>query len=43
VAAKLASERHLVTPALDRVVEANILLSGIGFESVGVVEDPING
>jgi glycerol dehydrogenase len=35
-AAKLASERHLVTPALDRIVEANILLSGIGFESAGL-------
>jgi glycerol dehydrogenase len=35
-AAKLAGERHLVTPALDRVVEANILLSGIGFESAGL-------
>jgi glycerol dehydrogenase len=36
VAAKLANERHLVTPALDRIVEANILLSGIGFESAGL-------
>ena len=36
VAAKLASERHLVTPALDRIVEANTLLSGIGFESAGL-------
>ncbi len=36
VAAKLASERHLVTPALERIVEANILLSGIGFESAGL-------
>jgi glycerol dehydrogenase len=35
-AAKLASESHLVTPALDRIVEANILLSGIGFESAGL-------
>lgn len=35
-AAKLASERHLITPALDRIVEANILLSGIGFESAGL-------
>jgi len=34
--AKLASERHLVTPALERIVEANILLSGIGFESAGL-------
>jgi glycerol dehydrogenase len=36
VAAKLASERRLVTPALDHIVEANILLSGIGFESAGL-------
>jgi glycerol dehydrogenase len=36
VAAKLASERHLITPALERIVEANILLSGIGFESAGL-------
>jgi glycerol dehydrogenase len=36
VAAKLANERRLVTPALARIVEANILLSGIGFESAGL-------
>jgi len=36
VAAKLASERHLVTPALERIVEANTLMSGIGFESAGL-------
>lgn len=36
VAAKLASERHLVTHALDRIVEANNLLSGLGFESGGL-------
>lgn len=35
-AAKLACERHLVTPALERIVEANILLSGLGFESAGL-------
>jgi len=35
-AAKAASERHAVTPALDRIVEANILLSGLGFECAGV-------
>ncbi len=35
-AAKLASERHVVTPALERIVEANILLSGLGFESAGL-------
>ena len=35
-AAKLASERSVVTPDLERIVEANILLSGIGFESAGL-------
>jgi glycerol dehydrogenase len=35
-AAKLAVERHVVTPALERIVEANILLSGVGFESAGL-------
>jgi len=35
-AAKLASEEHLVTPALDHIVEANTLLSGLGFESAGL-------
>ena len=34
--AKTASEMHMVTPALNRIVEANILLSGIGFESSGL-------
>jgi glycerol dehydrogenase len=29
-------EQHLVTPAVDKVVEANVLLSGIGFESGGL-------
>lgn len=27
---------HVVTPAVDRVIEANTLLSGIGFESAGL-------
>lgn len=36
LSARLAAERHLVTPALERIVEANILLSGIGFESGGL-------
>jgi glycerol dehydrogenase len=36
VAAKLASEARIVTPALDRIVEANTLLSGLGFESGGL-------
>jgi glycerol dehydrogenase len=35
-AAKLANERTVVTPAFERIVEANILLSGIGFESAGL-------
>jgi len=35
-AAKIASENGLVTPAFERIVEANILLSGIGFESAGL-------
>ncbi|NLV91312.1 MAG: glycerol dehydrogenase [Firmicutes bacterium] len=34
--AKLAAERKVVTPALERVVEANTLLSGLGFESGGL-------
>jgi len=34
--AKLANEQQAVTVALEKVVEANILLSGIGFESGGV-------
>ncbi|MDA8126420.1 MAG: glycerol dehydrogenase [Deltaproteobacteria bacterium] len=34
--AKIACERHLITPALDHIIEANILLSGIGFESSGL-------
>ncbi len=36
LAAKMASELHLVTPALSYITEANILLSGIGFESSGL-------
>ena len=35
-AAKIASEEHIITPALERIIEANILLSGIGFESAGL-------
>jgi glycerol dehydrogenase len=34
--AKIAAERHFVTPAFERIVEANTLLSGIGFESGGL-------
>ncbi|MGE5379371.1 MAG: glycerol dehydrogenase [Candidatus Saccharibacteria bacterium] len=36
VEAKDASDHHIVTPAFDHIVEANILLSGIGFESGGL-------
>lgn len=34
--ARIAAERQIVTPALEHIVEANILLSGIGFESGGL-------
>ncbi len=34
--AKRAAEESAVTPALERIVEANTLLSGIGFESGGL-------
>ncbi|MGL4941653.1 MAG: glycerol dehydrogenase [Thermoguttaceae bacterium] len=33
VDAKRDVERHLVTPAVEKVIEANTLLSGLGFES----------
>ncbi|MFL5974060.1 MAG: iron-containing alcohol dehydrogenase, partial [Solirubrobacterales bacterium] len=36
VAARQAAERNAVTPAVERVVEANTLLSGLGFESGGL-------
>ncbi|HUU09300.1 MAG TPA: glycerol dehydrogenase [Phycisphaerae bacterium] len=36
VEAKRAVECHVVTPAVEKVVEANVLLSGLGFESGGV-------
>jgi glycerol dehydrogenase len=36
VSARIASENHIITPALNHIVEANILLSGIGFESSGL-------
>ncbi|HUS91635.1 MAG TPA: glycerol dehydrogenase [Phycisphaerae bacterium] len=36
VAAKRAVERHVVTPSVEKVVEANVLQSGLGFESCGV-------
>ncbi|MEW6077605.1 MAG: glycerol dehydrogenase [Thermodesulfobacteriota bacterium] len=34
--AKIAAEGHIVTPALEHIVETNILLSGVGFESGGL-------
>lgn len=34
--AKMAAESKVVTPALEKVVEANVLLSGLGFESGGL-------
>ncbi|HCT92447.1 MAG TPA: glycerol dehydrogenase [Lachnospiraceae bacterium] len=33
--AKIANEKHVVTEALEAVIEANILMSGLGFENVG--------
>jgi glycerol dehydrogenase len=36
VAARIACQEHVVTPALAHVVEANTLLSGLGFESGGL-------
>lgn len=36
VLAKAACEQKMVTPALEHVVEANTLLSGLGFESGGL-------
>ncbi len=35
-AAKMAAENKIITAALHHIVEANILLSGIGFESAGL-------
>ena len=36
LSAKLAVERQALTPAVERVIEANTLLSGLGFESSGL-------
>lgn len=36
VKAKIACDNNAVTPALENIVEANILLSGLGFESSGL-------
>jgi len=35
-AAKIDAERHMITPAFEKIVEANTLLSGVGFESGGL-------
>lgn len=34
--AKLAAEVKCVTPAVEKIIEANTLLSGLGFESTGI-------
>ena len=36
IAAKTSCEQNVVTPALEHIVEANTLLSGLGFESGGL-------
>jgi glycerol dehydrogenase len=36
VSARLAVDHNAVTPAAEKVIEANILLSGLGFESSGL-------
>jgi glycerol dehydrogenase len=36
ISAKLAVEQNAATPAVEKVIEANILLSGLGFESSGL-------
>jgi glycerol dehydrogenase len=36
VSAKLAVDKKAVTPAVEMVIEANVLLSGLGFESGGL-------
>lgn len=35
IQAKLACERHILVPALENIIESNILMSGLGFENVG--------
>lgn len=35
IAAKIANENHCVTEALESVIEANTLMSGLGFENTG--------
>ncbi|MDQ0393284.1 glycerol dehydrogenase [Labrys monachus] len=36
LAAKIAVEKGLLTPAVENIIEANTLLSGLGFENCGV-------
>jgi glycerol dehydrogenase len=36
LAARLAAERGAITPSVEKVIEANTLLSGLGFESGGL-------
>lgn len=36
LSAKMACDMNVVTPALENIIEANILLSGLGFESGGL-------
>jgi glycerol dehydrogenase len=36
IEAKRAVEQNVVTPAVEKVIEANVLLSGLGFESGGL-------
>ncbi len=36
IPAKVAAAQHLITPAFEHIIEANILLSGVGFESGGL-------
>lgn len=35
IQAKRACERHILVPALENIIESNILMSGLGFENVG--------
>lgn len=35
IQAKMACENHILVPALEDVIESNILMSGLGFENVG--------
>ncbi len=41
--AKRDVERHVVTPAVEKVIEANVLLSGLGFESGGLATSHMIG